>query len=86
LTDGVTYEHDICGCYKYVGTPLAYHDAVIKCASMNGELVKIDRGIIQLKMEHLIDSLSMQFKFVLLHLCIYFIYLRASPNNMELYF
>jgi hypothetical protein len=68
LTDGVTYEHDICGCYKYVGTPLAYDDAVFKCASMNGELVKIDRGIIQLKIEHLIDYSSMQFTFVLLHL------------------
>jgi hypothetical protein len=30
---------------------MAYDDAVIICASMNGELVKIDRAIIQLKME-----------------------------------
>ena len=82
----MTYERDICGCYFYVDTPLAYDDAVIICASMNGELVKIDRGIIQLKMEHLLDYLSMQLTFVLLHLGIYFIYLSASPNNMELYF
>jgi hypothetical protein len=65
---------------------MAYDDAVIICASMNGELVKIDRAIIQLKMEHLLDYLSMQFTFVLLHLCIYFIYVSASSNNMELYF
>jgi hypothetical protein len=38
------------GCYFYVETPMAYDDAVIICASMNGELVKIDRAIIQLKM------------------------------------
>ena len=64
----MTYEHDICGCYKYVGIPLSYDDAVIECASMNGELAKIDRGIIQLKMEHLIDYLSMQFTFLLLYI------------------
>ena len=50
---------------------------------MNGELVKIDRGIIQLKMQQLMDHLSMQFTFFI---TIYFIYLSAPPNNMELYF
>jgi hypothetical protein len=59
---------------------------VLICRRLVSCVPKIDRAIIQLKMEHLLDYLSMQFTFVLLHLCIYFIYVSASSNNMELYF
>lgn len=75
--NGFMYEHDTCFCYKYLEKSLLHDEAVTECTSMNADIAKVNRAIMQVKIEQLLSMkitvISTFFYFVTVILIIVYI-------------